>query len=273
MGIGGAGIVALGIAGVVLGRLPGAGLVVVAFSGGGLLLIARVAAGTFPALADRRVNWLMKRTPNGLVLKFRSHLNAHLPAEDVVAARIGYDEIEWLRRTRERRLVTDSDGNGPAVTFKTFLDIKLRTDDAERLAECVRAERAREAPWVKHWYGRSRTRHRHHPVRMAAPDRVRVSWEASPGLAQVLASLRHMVTVAPDARGQADFHHLEELSRREQEARIRTLAEEGDLFTAIRTAKLAFGLSTSDAMKRVRAITTAESTEAESPSDTPAALP
>lgn len=268
------GLLASAVVGTVWGRLPVAAACVMGFSGSCLLLMARLASGTFPTLADRRVNWLLMRTPNGLIVKFRSHLNPHLPADDVVAARIDYGEIEWVRKTREKRLVRDADGEGPATTYKTFLDIRLRSADAPRLAEHVRAERAREAPWVKTWYGRSRTLHRHHPVRMAAPELLRISWEAAPRLSQALQALRHFVTVAPLHKEGADFHHVEALPRTEQEARIRVLAEEGDIFSAVRTAREAYGLSSTEAVKHVKALTAAPPPEDEAPpAPTSAALP
>jgi hypothetical protein len=218
-----------------------------------LLWMARVIARTLGAVLDRRTNWLMRKTPNGLVLKFRSPYNAAMPAEDIVAVRIGYGEIAWVRRTTEVRVVASSDGSANRVY--RHMDLRIASGDMARLAEHLRAERAREAPWEKHWWGRSRGKANDYPVQVAGDDVVRIAWRARPGLNKALADLRHVITVAPPLKVKGDFYALKGLSPADQESRVRTLAAEGDVIGAVAAAEVAWGLSTTDAVRRVEDLT------------------
>jgi len=222
-----------------------------------LLWLARTVIRSAGPCVDQRTNWLMRRTPNGLVLKFRSPYNAHLPADDVVAVRIGYAEIAWARKTTEARIVPSGDGS--ATRLYRSLDLKIgsetpHSDDLGALADHLRAERAREAPWEKHWWGSSRGKVQDYPVQVA-DDVVRIAWRAHPGLNKALAGLRHLVTVAPPLKVKGDFYALKGLAPADQEARVRTLAAEGDVTAAVAAAELAWGLSTTDAVRRVRDLT------------------
>jgi hypothetical protein len=218
-----------------------------------LVWMARVVVRTVGPCLDQRTNWLMRQTPNGLVLKFRSPYNTHLPREDVVAVRIGYGEIAWARKTTEVRVVATSDGSANRVY--RHMDLRIASDDMAALADHLRAERAREAPWEKHWWGRTRGKANDYPVQVAADDVIRITWRARPGLNQALASLRHVITVAPPLKVKGDFYALKALSPADQEARVRTLAAEGDVTAAVAAAEVAWGLSTTDAVRRVRDLT------------------
>jgi len=222
-------------------------------SGVCLIWMARVGARSLGACANPRINWLMRRTPNGLILKFRSPHNAHLPVEDVVAVRIGYSEIAWARKTTEARTVASSDGS--ATQYFRFIDLKVASDDMPRLAGLLRAERAREAPWIKHWWGSSRGKANDYPVQPAADNVVRIAWKARPGIDRVLRDLGHLITVAPPLKAKGDFYALKNLAPADQEARIRTLAAEGEVIAAVAAAEVAWGLSTTDAVRRVEDIT------------------
>ena len=218
-----------------------------------LVWMARMVIRTLGPCLDPRTNWLMRKTPSGLVLKFRSPYNAGFPAEDIVAVRIGYGEIAWARRTTEVRTVASDDG--PVRQYHRFLDLKIASPDMARLKDLLRAERAREAPWVKHWWGRSRGKANDYPVRAAADDVVRLIWRARPGLNKALGDLRHVITVAPPLKTKGDFYALKTLPAADQEAKVRTLAAEGDVIGAVAAAELAWGLSTTEAVHRVKDLT------------------
>lgn len=255
LGLGVAGVLAIALPafGWLTGQRETAAVAIFALSGICLITMARVGARSLGALLNPRINWLMRRTPNGLILKFRSPHNAHLPADDVVAVRIGYGEIAWARRTTEVRTVAS--GDGPVRQVHRYLDIKIASDDMAALTGQLKAERAREAPWVKHWWGRSRGKAHDYPVRAAAGSIIRIAWKARPGIDKVLGALRHVITVAPPLKAKGDFYALKDLPSAEQEARVRTLAAEGEVIAAVAAAEAAWGLSTTDAVRRVEALT------------------
>lgn len=246
-------LMAIPVFGWLTGQKDWQAAIVLGVAGAGSLLFARVFASAFGAYVDPQANWLMRRTPNGLILKFRSLHNRHLPAEDPVAVRIAFGEIEWARKTRETVTLPSSDG--PRREVRTHLDLKLRSDDAAALAAVLKLERARQAPWVKHWYGRSRGKANHYPVQLAPGDVVRVAWAARPGISKVLERLKGSVTVAPPLKVKGDFYALRELPAPEQEARVRDLAARGEVTAAVAAAELAWGLSTTEAVRRVHDLT------------------
>jgi hypothetical protein len=255
--------IALGIAGALCIAFPAFGWLTgrretwavawLVLSGLFLLWMARLGARSLGAVVDRRINWLMRRTPNGLILKFRSPHNAALPAGDVVAVRIGYAEIAWARKTIEVRTVASHDG--PATQVHRHLDLKIESPDMAALADHLSAERARQAPWVRHWWGRSRGKANDYPVQVAADSVVRIDWKARPGIDRVLDDLRHVITVAPPLKVKGDFYALKGLSAADQEARVRTLAAAGEVHAAVAAAELAWGLSTTEAVRRVKDLT------------------
>lgn len=190
----GAVLLGCGLAGGITGRAAHAVVVVLTLSGVCVLAVSRLLARTFSALLDPAVNWLMRCTPNGLVIKFRSPLDGHSPVEEPAVVRIAWHEIEWARRTREVRVIRSR--NRHRVEWITNLDLKVRSDDLPELVRYLAAKRSRETSRGRHGRGRSRGRVRHDLVTVTGPF-VRVAWIASPRLDTVLQSLRGRIQVAP----------------------------------------------------------------------------
>jgi hypothetical protein len=252
------------IAGLASGRMGTGSAVGLGLWGLMCISIARWLAGMLWVYLRPESNWLMRQGPAGMLLHFRSHFNTHLSPGDPTVVRIPWHAIEWARRTREVRLVRSSDGDGPANQWKTCLDLKVRSDDLEALGEALATERGREGPWVKHWWGRSRGVARHAPIQVVEGGIVRIAWEASPRLGRVMKQLRHRVAIAPPFKMTFDFFHLERLSPEQQAARVLTLAREGDTIAAVALAEMAWGLTLTEAKKKVDAMLA---------SDTPASPP
>ncbi|RKZ43718.1 MAG: hypothetical protein DRQ58_12220 [Gammaproteobacteria bacterium] len=74
-------------------------------------------------------NWLVKTSPDRLLIKFRSFQNYYYPETDPVVIELNWREIDWVRKTRETSTRPGSDG---AVTeFFTYLDLKLHISENE----------------------------------------------------------------------------------------------------------------------------------------------
>ena len=74
-------------------------------------------------------NWLVRLSPEHILIKFRSYQNAHYPDTDPVVIDLSWHDIDWVRKTRE---TSQKDHGDSAVTeFFTYLDIKLRLSENE----------------------------------------------------------------------------------------------------------------------------------------------
>lgn len=194
-------------------------------------------------------NWLLRTDPQGLTLKFRSYLNHHFDPADICIVRIPYKEIEWAKKTRERRIHKGSGQGEREVHFHTWLDLKLCSRQLETLAEHLQSERMREAPWRRTWYGRTRGKASHNPVRLLKDGVLRIEYGVRPGLKQLFQRLQGRVVQAPPAQRHTDVTQLQDATRATQEAQILELIEMGDSIQAIKVAQDLYGLSATEAKR------------------------
>ena len=186
----------------------------------------------------RASNWLIRMTDHGLFVKFRSYLNHHFPDQDTTVVFLPYSEIRSVRLVKERRQLPDrEDRNQPAATIKRHRLIELElAGDSRQLAEALANERKRVFDKPIHGGG-GKTRYHHLPIRLASDTLLKIEWGVVPNVQKFLDAVARHTLVQPAHKISKDFVHLENLSRAEQEARLRELAESGDLISAVAMAR------------------------------------
>jgi ribosomal protein L7/L12 len=75
------------------------------------------------------------------------------------------------------------------------------------------------------------------PVRFTAPDRIQIDWTVVPRAQTLLDALTRHTLVRPAEAASKGFANLENLPRKQQEARLLELAESGDKIAAIAMAR------------------------------------
>lgn len=199
-----------------------------------LLLLKQFVTARF-----RPSNWLVRMNETGLFIQFRSYLNYHLPAEDLTVVFLSYGELGSARLVRERARVSDSQGRN-ATQFRRYIELEL-VGDIQPLAKALQAELVEKAPTEKHWYGSSSTLYEDHPVSITSPPFLRLRWQVVPRARMFLEALRPYTIIADPISTTEDFVHLQELSREEQNKRLRELKERGETIAAIYMARKIYG--------------------------------
>lgn len=197
----------------------------------------------------RRSNWLLRICPEGLLIKVRSDLNAWLPEPHPVVVNIPFDEIAWLRKTREQvSLHTLTVEDGPYAYRAWLLDLKLTLNKKtlDELRQAIEAEihyRIEE--------GTSGTLTHHYPVFLEG-DVLRIQWwkPLRPDLDSLLETLQQRVTVEPSLDLDSDYTTLP--SAEELDREILELIHRGETVAAIGLARRFQAISLADATEYVK---------------------
>jgi hypothetical protein len=221
--------------------------------GGTFLLVSLAARSAARAAMAPASNWLLRLGPGGLTVKFRSYLNRHLPADDVVAFGLSFSDIEWARHVRETRYSPGSKQGQTNVTWLHHLEIQPGGGiDLPTLTDHLNRERANKGPRVKRWYGNTAWKSHDYPVTVTPQGTIRVHWQVRPGVDKLLDKLRTRITVRPYHKEKNDLRGGGQTDAEKLEA-VRTLAQISQ-FGAIRVARSAFGLPLSEAKQLVEAL-------------------
>jgi len=212
---------------------------------GGLALLSLLFARGYVAPRFRSTNWLVRRTSTGLLIKFRSYLNYRLPDTDLTVVSIEYSEIRSARMVRESISVPDSEG-GTSTETRRWIELEL-AGISQELIRALAADQARPAPGEKRWYGSSSTLYRHYPVGVTTPGFLRVEWNVTPSGDVFLDALRSFTTVLPEVAIADDFANLQDLTRMQQEERLRELDARGKTVTAVYAARRLYGYNLAEA--------------------------
>ncbi|HEX9885357.1 MAG TPA: hypothetical protein VGA70_02675 [Longimicrobiales bacterium] len=187
-----------------------------------------------------RTNWLLRIRDDGLVLKFRSDLNAELPEPHPVVVNVPYRSIRSMRHTRERVRHHSLSEEGADRVLVSFLDFRLAAGVVtEPLRRAIAAELA-FSPEGSH------TLHRHYPVRLDG-DVLRVQWRTGlrPGLKATVARLRPHVSEEERLTLTRDFTAPVTAERADDD--ILELARRGRVMAAIALARRFYGVSLTEA--------------------------
>jgi len=195
-------------------------------------------------------NWLVRVTPSGLYVHFRSHLNWHFPEDDATVVFVPYSEIRAAREVRESRTVSYRDAghrsNREVLERRRLVELELDADTAE-LDAALAAERARKGPRTKQWYGSGSTTYRHYPVRLSSPQTLEIEWYVRPSAKEFLEQIGRFTRVEETEERSSDYTELEGLDRAEQEKRLADLANTGQHMAAIAMARSLYGLDLKEA--------------------------
>jgi hypothetical protein len=206
----------------------------------GLTLFAWVASGVARA-AWGPSNWLLRATPDGLYLKFRSYLNHGMPASDETVVFLARHQIVTLSAlTRATTRPDPETTGGEQRRRRKFLRIRLDGGDLAGLAGHLSRER-------KRWAGSGNFRHRsnHQLVRTIGSGIVEVEWAGMGSVERALGLLAPRYPIGAPER--IDDRALAGAPRSDLETQVQELAARGETMAAIKLAKRLYGIGTTEA--------------------------
>jgi len=221
---------------------------------GGVVLLTLLVLRRLALARLRPSNWLLRVTDGGLFIQFRSHLNWHLPGEDLTVVFVPGREIRAVRLVRQRRLLPAAERGGRITQQRRRLVEFELAGDCAALARALAEERARRAPRERRWYGSTSTLYRHHPLRLSSPTTLQLEWCVVPSHRVLFERLGRHASVAPETRVEVDFRHLRQLPRREQDERLLELVETGEVVAAIQAAREIHSLGLTEARALVEGL-------------------
>jgi hypothetical protein len=209
-----------------------------------LALFALLALGSLRA-SLKPSNWLLRCKQKGLLIKYRSHRNWRLPAEDVQVVGLEYSEIACAWQVKEWRNTPGLDG-GARREMMTYLNLRLVDPDTALLEQHLEAERKRQ--WSSLLL--------HYPVEVLPGGIIRLQWRrAGGGLysnpARAINWLSQHVKIAPPSSSKTDLTHQPGASPVEEEGKILQLLKSGDKMGAVRLTREVYNCSLSEAMTYV----------------------
>jgi hypothetical protein len=206
----------------------------------------------------RRDNWVMAVGSTRVLIRFRSWMNAGLPAADPQAVELPVAHLVSARLTRQKRTRPAIKGRGASHRELTYLDLRTRGLDLAPLWNALVRERTPP---------HAGTRRDHDPVQLPGDDVVRVELVSThartrPAAAEVLRLLGRHVPVEDDASEEViEDAGVPALSLPEHEAAIRALARSGQMMAAIRLARGVYGEGLMQARARVERLVGPSTTE------------
>jgi hypothetical protein len=203
-------------------------------------------------------NWLLTLESDRISIKFRSYLNAHFPDTDPQIVRLPLKEIESARITKQR--ITQYGFSGRRQTaFHTFLDLNIPEQVLSPLQEQLKHERNMEPPLTGKFV-KSRSKSNHYPVSVAGEHTIRIEWRSPhdqihPNVPRVISLLADRgIKIDPLSKEVLDMT-LTSSDKRQMEDRILFLAQRGDVLSATKLARQAFGMNLTDAKNFVEELT------------------
>jgi hypothetical protein len=223
----------------------------------GAILLLLDLLRRFVTARFRPSNWLARTNDEGILIQFRSYLNYHLPADDLTVVFIAYGEIRSARLIKERVTVPNPQNRRDTTQYLRYVELELAGDLAA-LNEAVEAEATENAPKEKRWYGSSSTLYQDHPVRMQSMQFLRICWQVVPGTKRFLEALRPYTTIAGPVSLTQDFVNLQNLSREQQQQRLRELARRGETISVTYLARQLYGCGLAEAKQIVDELATSK---------------
>jgi hypothetical protein len=217
-----------------------------------ILALVGAAAGHDLKMSFRSTNWILRAWPRGLLVKYRSFRNAHLPEEGPIAVLFAPHEIEGIGRLI--RWVPTKRGR---KRKEILLDIVLVEGDYGELAERLERERREIEACPTPFIGFKDT---YRTVRLVDGRVLRIEWDTTaattvPGLDEALENLERLVPIRQEPwEGQGVETKVELPVDPADEARLRELAAAGRTLEAVRLARRIYGVPLKEARERVDAL-------------------
>ena len=201
----------------------------------------------------RPSNWLAQIANDGVLIQFRSYLNYHLPADDRTVVFVRFSDIRAARFVRER--VTIPDEEGYSYQYHRLVELELAAD-LTPLSQALAGEATKPAPKERAWYGTTSTLYKHYPVRIVCTSFLQIEWTAVPGAVKFLEALRPFIAISPPVAVSEDLANFGNLSRDEQEKRLRELDRRGRTIAAVYMARRLYGYDLAQAQAYVKGLGT-----------------
>jgi hypothetical protein len=252
------------------------------------LLIAWFAWSRFKA-GLLSTNWLVKLNADTVLIKFRSFQNYAYPETDLVVIELFWQNISWVRKTKET--AHKDKGDGKTTEFFTYLDLRcdLGATELEKIEQGLNDERKRkplrssiselrhelfkarknkvsqyeidnikdkikqEKAMRSHKALKSSAKYHDYPVRLMHDNILRVRWNAiTPGIKKTLGIFSKHTTVEEEIKFVTDSS--QDLSGKAFDDMILERISQGDDFDAIRIVKAHYGYNTTEAMRFIEEI-------------------
>lgn len=186
----------------------------------------------------KATNWLLRITEDGVYIKFRSYLNDRLPETGPTILHVPYAEIERIQPGL--RTVTLPDRDGRVMTSQLrFMDIALGHEATAELANALKTERS--LPPIRN----GAPKHHDYPLRVTAPNRLRLEWKVRPALRTAIETLQRFAPVDHDPiRARLDWNKMDDQAKADM---IVELAELGERMRARHLAQEFYNLEKDDA--------------------------
>jgi hypothetical protein len=158
----------------------------------GLLLLVLLIYHKLVTRRFRSSNWLLRATTEGLLVKFRSYLNAHFDDRDLTVVFIPYSEIISATLVRDVRVLPDHNGRskgGATRSARRMVELEVDADCAA-LSKLLANERERIFGKSVLGAGKVSTRYQHLPVHLLASKRLQIEWGVAPRPEQLLEIFR-----------------------------------------------------------------------------------
>ena len=210
-----------------------------------LLLFVWIAWRSLKA-SLRADSWLLRAAFDGLYLRFRSHLNFELPAEDPAVVFIPRTRVASLRAHRVKmKRSAEVEGERAPLGGEKYLEIHLDDDDADGLGE-LREALARERAKRGDGRGGGGTVALHYPVRVLSGGVIEIDWAGiRPGLRRAVGLLGRSYPLLQEEVSQAP--RLEDMPPEERRERLRVLVQRGERILALQLARKFYGYDTTQA--------------------------
>jgi hypothetical protein len=247
------GLLGLSIAGVVAlvkaseeGPLESA-VAVVLF--GIIALVCGVAAlcyGSMARAAFGEANWILRYGPDGVLIKFRSYLNAHFPDDEPTVVWISTQEIDSVRKRTEVHSAPRHDD--PSRRMRNVLiDLRLRSLDTDALHEAIEREKRAEPPRS----GLVSSKAIHVPVWVPERGVIRLAWRGAggwitPNADRALEILSRTLRVEDPQGRKTDWRTPR---GRDLDAHILELCERGETIDALAIVQRRYGMNLSQARR------------------------
>ena len=220
-------------------------------SGGFTLIFGLMVFSSFrKSLAP--TNWFLAIGPDRVLVKFRSYLNAHFPAQDPQVVSFDPSEIVSARITKQKIKAPGRKGN--QTSFHTFLDLYGPSVDLSLLKERIKYERTIKAQKMSKYVS---AKARHYPVSVVSNDTIRIEWPGiiiyvAPGIKKALSALEKQgVTIEYPQKEVIDLTARGRSNLKSAEDKILYLAERGNLLAATKLARRTYKLSLAEAKQFV----------------------
>ncbi len=237
------------------GELPFLSVVV---SGGFLALFSLICFRCF-AKTLAPTNWLLAVGPDQMMVKFRSYLNPHLPADDPQVISLSFSEIEAAQITKQKIIYEGARREGPTTEYHTYLDLFIQGRDLQPLRERLKYERNAKVTKNRIICGIS-TKAVHCPVSVPEDKTIRIQWRCPsshvvPGIRKVADALaRHLVDIRLMESQVRDYTKTDSADGKKSDAKILELAEKGKTIAATRLARKIYHYNTTEAKQFVEGL-------------------